>query len=583
MQALRKSWLFPLRSVETQGEAALADTEIRILLGGDSRHGKPPRDLLKSLGATTLEDDSRAFVASLRLDDVRRVAKRVAYGRLLIVEGHVGEALPSLLLRSFEMRGKTFTAILPYQRLFEATALTKHSAFSSNYLPMVADEAWSRALGSLGVAAPTSPASRKKNEYLAHGLHKYKAKFFPRLARALINISVGDRRRPVLDPMAGSGTTLFEASLMGLPSIGYDIDPLAALIGGVKARSLRFADLNFNALLAGLNTSGKGTRQLGLFAQQAAAHHMALPNFIAKKIPPALARDIEGEWSTLMQHVAACATPELREVARVALSHAISTKVSLRWMGTGDNRFAISVSPRTLGTVFHRQLRLLSERVATFRQLSMAGFLDVSPHTQYEVADARKLPLKAGSVSGIVTSPPYLPAASGRETYLRSRAPALVLLGLLSEEEILNTEEQMLGTIMRDGNLSTTTLPTEVVDLVRWMQPQRARGPKALPTLNYFESLKDVLGEISRVLEPSGKCAMVLSARHQFYELTTRHIVRTFEMAETVAKLASQPKYGARLRVCDVLEIELPKMDYLARPASKLAYAECILILESRD
>ena len=33
------------------------------------------------------------------------------------------------------------------------------------------------------VNAPLTPISRRKNEYLTHGFHKYKAKFFPRLAR----------------------------------------------------------------------------------------------------------------------------------------------------------------------------------------------------------------------------------------------------------------------------------------------------------------------------------------------------------------------------------------------------------------
>ena len=43
------------------------------------------------------------------------------------------------------------------------------------------------------LAEPTfqlSPATRRKNSYLTHNFHKYKAKFFPRLARSLVNMTV---------------------------------------------------------------------------------------------------------------------------------------------------------------------------------------------------------------------------------------------------------------------------------------------------------------------------------------------------------------------------------------------------------
>src|SRR5438128_12082296 len=71
--------------------------------------------------------------------------------------------------------------------------------------------------------------------YATHGLHAYAAKCPPQLVRYGIRYYSKQGER-ILDPMAGSGTTLVEARLMGRHAVGYDIDPLACLIAQVKCR-----------------------------------------------------------------------------------------------------------------------------------------------------------------------------------------------------------------------------------------------------------------------------------------------------------------------------------------------------------
>jgi len=71
--------------------------------------------------------------------------------------------------------------------------------------------------------------------YATHGLHAYAAKCPPQLVRYGLHY-YSKPGEMVLDPMAGSGTTLVEARLMGRHAVGYDIDPLARLIAKVKSR-----------------------------------------------------------------------------------------------------------------------------------------------------------------------------------------------------------------------------------------------------------------------------------------------------------------------------------------------------------
>ena len=74
-------------------------------------------------------------------------------------------------------------------------------------------------------------------KYMTHGLHPYPARMIPQIARRLMEkyASKGD---VVLDPFCGSGTVLVEARLLGLNSIGIDINPLACLLAEVKSNPL---------------------------------------------------------------------------------------------------------------------------------------------------------------------------------------------------------------------------------------------------------------------------------------------------------------------------------------------------------
>lgn len=68
-----------------------------------------------------------------------------------------------------------------------------------------------------------------------HCYHTYPAMMIPQIARTLIEeYKPKGRLDLILDPYMGSGTTLVEASLAGINSIGTDLNPLARLVGKVK-------------------------------------------------------------------------------------------------------------------------------------------------------------------------------------------------------------------------------------------------------------------------------------------------------------------------------------------------------------
>lgn len=62
-----------------------------------------------------------------------------------------------------------------------------------------------------------------------HCFHTYPAMMIPQIARKLLK-EYGIEGGWLLDPYCGTGTSLVEASLFGMHSVGCDINPLVRLI-----------------------------------------------------------------------------------------------------------------------------------------------------------------------------------------------------------------------------------------------------------------------------------------------------------------------------------------------------------------
>lgn len=84
-----------------------------------------------------------------------------------------------------------------------------------------------------------------------HRLHPYKGKYIPQLVEYFLDSHTDNFKKNiyfhpgdiVLDPFAGSGTTLVEANELGMHSIGIDISAFNALIANCKLMRYDFDDL----------------------------------------------------------------------------------------------------------------------------------------------------------------------------------------------------------------------------------------------------------------------------------------------------------------------------------------------------
>jgi hypothetical protein len=111
---------------------------------------------------------------------------------------------------------------------------------------------WKKKLGDdLNWALSFDHLREKDTTKHVHRLHPYKGKFIPQLVQYFIDDHTDDFKTSVyfkkgdivLDPFSGSGTTLVQASEMGIHSIGIDISHFNCMISDVKLHKYDFESL----------------------------------------------------------------------------------------------------------------------------------------------------------------------------------------------------------------------------------------------------------------------------------------------------------------------------------------------------
>jgi hypothetical protein len=253
-----------------------------------------------------------------------------------------------------------------------------------------------------------------------HRLHPYLGKFIPQLVEALLHryVPAGGR---VLDPFAGSGTTLVQALESGHDASGVDV---AA----------------FNALLMRVKT---GAYELDGLRRELLGAHEATGAFRAKGRYPAGAGAYLRTWyapvaaEELLHFRARTASSTHADVLRVVLARAArsarrTTHFDLDFpRAAQEDEYWCHKHRRTCRPVDSARRFLLRytldtlDRIETFAAVRRPGRSATVLH-----GDARALEL-GGPFDGVITSPPY----PGLIDYHEQHRYAYELLGLEEQRE----------------------------------------------------------------------------------------------------------------------------------------------------
>lgn len=408
-----------------------------------------------------------------------------------------GETLPAALAKSAKLL--TFTRGIQYPKGF--TEPTWQQILENGY-----EDQQSR---------------RKDPKYVTHGLHPYKGKFYPQLAKSLLNISDLNEGQSVLDPFCGSGTTLLEARLCGYRAVGCDLNPLAAKIARAKVGILDVdPDLVLSAVSAveeELRTPYKNQIGLDAFTQDVQA-----------EVRSWFAEPVAAKLGTVLSAIRTISTGIVRDYLEVVLSSIIRDVSQQEPRDLRIRRRQEPLEDADVIGLFSNRLSVQIARLEHFWETRGYSPIEFREATVLQ-GDAREpatfaaMGVEAASIDCVLTSPPYATALPYIDT---DRLSLLVIFGLVSRDrrplefgltgsrEIATADKRRLENLIESGAVHLPISITEfLVDLLAASKGQDVgfrRRDRASLLLRFFSDMAAVLEQCRRVAREDANIVLVL-------------------------------------------------------------------------
>ena len=351
---------------------------------------------------------------------------------------------------------------------------------------------------------------KQATRYSVHGLHEYKGKFNPQIARALLNIFGIKPRQRVLDPFCGSGTTLVECAHLGLEGFGTDINPLAIAIVRAKLQALGEPADQLRKLYGNLSKELCSAQRFG------------------PKGPNDERRAYLESWfnADVLEQIE-CVRSTIEEIAEdlapVFLIIASNLLRDYSYQDPNDLRIRRrkSALPKTpFKTAFLDAVPPLLERIEATQAVLGTNF----PQGAAVVRDVTSLALEevGDFFDAAVTSPPYAMALP----YIDTQRLSLVWLGLVQPDQILALDAQLIGSRELRGGVRRT-LPRQLqhneqnlpdaqaricAELHRALGDQDGFRRRAVPMLlyRYFAAMQSSFRAVKKVMKAGAPFGLIV-------------------------------------------------------------------------
>ena len=326
-----------------------------------------------------------------------------------------------------------------------------------------------------------------------HSIHAFAAKFPAALPRHFIE-GLSAPGETVLDPMAGSGSTLVEGWLLGRKVIGVDLDPLAQRQCQAKTSWVDPARVEE----AGRLTLSEARRRLET-GRPLETFHECLSDATRDFLDYWFFRETQSELAALALTIREEGAPALRNLLEVLFSATIVTKSGgvsrARDLAHSRPHRVADKQPRSPFRMFENQVR---QAVRAFEEKPDTG--DAEAHVLS--ADSRGLPLADNSVDLIVTSPPYANALD----YMRAHKFSLVWLGQ-QVPELSKLRGKYIGAerLDREGALP---LPENAQRAIAALSESDRQKSRVLA--KYLREMRQAIEEMHRVVRPGRAVIIVI-------------------------------------------------------------------------
>ncbi len=365
--------------------------------------------------------------------------------------------------------------------------------------------------------------------YLTHWFFGIHGKFFPRMIRAAMNLMGLREGDLVLDPFTGCGTLNVEASLMGIRSVGVEINPLLAMVSRVKVRALRMDPSEVSRLISSVEEE--------LRSRPSTEDVEELLSRLPERLASRVRRDSLGVVARVLEICRGVEDRDLSDLLKVPLAY---------WMRS----MLTKQPPEKVVSTYLDHLRRMGFALR-FLQLYREEVKPLNPADAEVIrGDSTRLgevlerlpPDLRGPFDGVVTSPPYLTAID----YVGDQLYSLYVLGLTGDH--LSVDRETLGSVRGSSSREWSEsaldgLPEGVREFLAWLRPARPKLAAAL--LRYFSGISTVLEGLARVVRPGGRVTWVIGAEQV---MRVRGEVRRLPIADWMEELADLAGLEPELR-----------------------------------
>lgn len=329
--------------------------------------------------------------------------------------------------------------------------------------------------------------SVRSTEQCTHGYHRYPAKFLPDVVRKIIE-EYAKGSNLIADLFAGCGTTLVEAKIHGISSVGVDINPVAKLITKVKTTPLAPDDLQ-QAYTALVNLFDKYNES----DYEDIKKHERIDYWFT----PSQKAKIAFLYDTVF-HLEV--DDDTKDFFYVCISHILKNCSWWLQSGTKPQRDMEKEPEDPLNEFKRHCSKMIGWNEKFYNELSKKGHLGIP--CEIQLGDARHTNIASESIDAIITSPPYV------TSYEYADIHQLTAYWMEYISDIHEFRKKFIGSSY-SGNVSLEVSGSKqaqkIVNALSKKNQHIARD-----VAQYFNDMKEVAIEMERLLVPGGKACVVI-------------------------------------------------------------------------
>lgn len=356
--------------------------------------------------------------------------------------------------------------------------------------------------------------NRQSTRYSAHGLHEYKGKFNPQIAKAILNIFSANPGQVAIDPFCGSGTSLVECAHLGISAVGTDINPLAVFIANAKLQSLGIPaeQLLHDAALC-LAKAKHSRRSLMLDNERG--------EYLRSWFPADYLQDIEGLRLAIESYDGVGSQVLLVIASNLLRDYSLQEPHDLR-----IRRRKSPFPDRPFFQAYEEAVHAFATRLLDAQQT--LGVIEAKQRAIH--VDCKRAPehpaLQPGAFDLALTSPPYATALP----YIDTQRLSLVWLGLLAPSDILSLEAELVGSreirgqskkaLLAALDVNDAQLPDAEAELCVRLQHTLSESDgfrrQLVPRLlyRYFSGMSDAFSSVRRLVKVNAPFGLIVGGNH---------------------------------------------------------------------